>query len=135
MPSKPNMLISVDAMGGDLGPSVVVAGLSQSARKNSKIGFILHGDADQLRPLVAKRKDLTDICEIRDAKDVIAMEDKPSQALRQGRDSSMWSAIESVRNGEASVCVSCGNTGALMLMSVMRLRKLPGIYRPAIAVL
>lgn len=129
------MLISVDAMGGDLGPSVVVGGLSQSASKNPKIGFILHGDAATLRPLVDKRKDLRDICEIRDAKDVIAMEDKPSQAVRQGRDSSMWSALESVRNGEASVCVSCGNTGALMLMSVMRLRKLPGIYRPAIAVL
>ena len=63
------------------------------------------------------------------------MHDKPSQVVRQGRDTSMWSALESVRAGEATVCVSCGNTGALMLMSVMRLRKLPGIYRPAIAVL
>ncbi|MEM7073603.1 MAG: phosphate acyltransferase PlsX [Pseudomonadota bacterium] len=129
------MMISVDAMGGDLGPSAVVAGLSKSAHKNAKIGFIVHGDHGQLEPLIAKRKNLTGICEIRHAPDVVAMQDKPGHALRHGRNTSMWSALESVRNGEAGVCVSCGNTGALMLMSVMRLRKLPGIYRPAIAVL
>jgi glycerol-3-phosphate acyltransferase PlsX len=63
------------------------------------------------------------------------MSDKPSQIMRQGKNTSMWSALESVRKGEATVCVSCGNTGALMLMSVVRLRKLPSITRPAIAVL
>ncbi len=129
------ILISVDAMGGDLGPATVVAGISTSAKKNNRIGFILHGPEDVLKPLVAKRKHLADRCEIRNAGDVVEMEDKPSQALRQGKGTSMWSALESVRNGEANVCVSCGNTGALMLMSVIRLRKLPGIYRPAIAVL
>ncbi|MCR9113678.1 MAG: phosphate acyltransferase PlsX [Rhodobacteraceae bacterium] len=129
------ILISIDAMGGDLGPAAVVAGIADSAHKNPDIGFILHGPRDQLAPLVAKRQTLTGRCEIRDATGVVEMEDKPSQAVRQGRDTSMWSALESVRNGEARVCVSCGNTGALMLMSVIRLRKLPGIYRPAIAVL
>ena len=129
------VLISVDAMGGDLGPAAVVSGMSYSAKVNPDIGFIVHGDAMALKPLVAKRRSLTGRCEIRDAKDIVQMEDKPSQAIRTGRHSSMWSAIESVRNGEASVCVSCGNTGALLLMSVVRLRKLPGIYRPAIAVL
>ena len=63
------------------------------------------------------------------------MDEKPSQVMRRGRETSMWSALESVRNSEATVCVSCGNTGALLLMSVVRLRKLPGIYRPAIGVL
>ena len=138
--AKPNphsgrTVISVDAMGGDMGPAAVVAGISLSARKNPDIGFILHGPKADLEQLVARRKNLAGICEIRDAKDIIAMEDKPSQAMRQGKETSMWSALESVRNGEASVCVSCGNTGALMLMSVIRLRKLPGVYRPAIAVL
>ena len=66
---------------------------------------------------------------------VVTMEDKPSQVMRHGKSTSMWSAIESVRNGEADVCVSCGNTGALMMLSVVRLRKLPGVNRPAIAVL
>ncbi|MEM6587929.1 MAG: phosphate acyltransferase PlsX [Pseudomonadota bacterium] len=128
-------IISVDAMGGDYGPSIVVAGLSKSAHKNPDIGFILHGLKSVLEPLVAKRKHLAGICEIRDAADVVSMDDKPSQVIRSGKETSMWSALESVRNGEATVCVSCGNTGALMLMSVVRLRKLPGIYRPAIAVL
>ncbi|MEQ9258041.1 MAG: phosphate acyltransferase PlsX [Roseovarius sp.] len=128
-------IISVDAMGGDLGPATVVAGISRSARKNDQIGFILHGPKDVLEPLVARRKNLAGRCEIRDAPDVVSMEEKPSQVIRHGRETSMWSALESVRNGEATVCVSCGNTGALMLMSVVRLRKLPGIYRPAIAVL
>lgn len=128
-------IISVDAMGGDEGPATVVAGISRSAHKNDQIGFILHGPKDELEKLVAKRKNLSDICEIRDAPDVVSMEDKPAQVLRSGKSTSMWSAIESVRNGEAEVCVSCGNTGALMLMSVVRLRKLDGVYRPAIAVL
>ena len=129
------IVISVDAMGGDQGPAAVVAGISLSAHKNPDIGFILHGQKEVLDPLVAKRRDLIGRCEIRHASDVVSMEDKPANVLRNGRETSMWSALESVRTGEATVCVSCGNTGALMLLSVMRLRKLPGIYRPAIGVL
>jgi glycerol-3-phosphate acyltransferase PlsX len=128
-------IISVDAMGGDLGPSVIVSGLHKSAKKNPDIGFILHGPKEVLEPLIARRKPLNEICEIRDARDVVSMDEKPSHVIRHGKDTSMWSALESVRKGEATVCVSCGNTGALMLLSVVRLRKLPGIYRPAIAVL
>jgi glycerol-3-phosphate acyltransferase PlsX len=129
------IVISVDAMGGDQGPAAVVAGISLSAHKNPDIGFILHGQKEVLEPLVAKRRNLRGRCEIRHAPDVVSMEDKPANVLRNGRETSMWSALESVRDGEATVCVSCGNTGALMLLSVMRLRKLPGIYRPAIGVL
>lgn len=128
-------IISVDAMGGDMGPAAVVAGIALSAKKNPGIGFLLHGPRDKLTPLVAKRRHLQERCEIRDAPDIVDMSDKPSQVMRHGRETSMWSALESVRAGEARVCVSCGNTGALMLMSVLRLRKLEGIYRPAIAVL
>ena len=128
-------LISVDAMGGDEGPAAVVAGCSLSAELNKDISFILHGDEAQLAPLIARRKDLAGRCEIRHATDVVTMDDKPSQVVRTGKETSMWSAIESVRSGEASVAVSCGNTGALMAMSMIRLRKLPGVNRPAIAVL
>jgi len=126
--------ISVDAMGGDQGPAAVVAGLSTSADKNADLRFLLHGDAKALRPLVDKRK-LTDRVEIRDCPDVVSMTDKPANVLRNGQDTSMWSCIEAVRNGDAEVAVSCGNTGALMLLSIMRLRKLPGVHRPAIACL
>ncbi|WP_299844204.1 phosphate acyltransferase PlsX [uncultured Roseovarius sp.] len=128
-------IISIDAMGGDKGPAAVVAGISYSAKKNPDIGFILHGPRDKLQKLVERRKNLADRCEIRDAKDIVSMEDKPAQVMRSGRETSMWSALESVRNGEATVCVSCGNTGALMALSILRLRKLSGIYRPAIAVM
>ena len=128
-------LISVDAMGGDMGPAAVVAGCSLSAQINSDIAFILHGDSAQLEQLVAKKPELSGICDIRHASDIVTMEDKPSHVVRTGKDTSMWSAIESVRSGEAAVAVSCGNTGALMALSMIRLRKLPGVNRPAIAVL
>ena len=112
-------LISVDAMGGDQGPAIVVAGCSASALKNPDISFILHGPADTLEPLVAKRPELKGRCTIRDAQGVVTMDDKPSNVVRNGKDTSMWS----------------GNTGALMALSMIRLKKLPGVNRPAIAVL
>jgi len=127
--------ISVDAMGGDRGPAAVVAGISRSAKVNPDIRFILHGPKATLEKLVAKKKPLVGRVEIRDAPDVVSMEDKPSHVMRNGKATSMWSAIDSVRAKEADVCVSCGNTGALMMLSVVRLRKLPGVNRPAIAVL
>lgn len=129
------ILISVDAMGGDDGPSAVVAGIAMSAEKNPDIGFVLHGPQDILKPLVARRDVLAGRVTFRDARDVVTMEDKPSQVMRNGKGTSMWSALESVRSGEAAGAVSCGNTGALMALSVIRLRKLPGVNRPAIAIL
>ena len=129
------IVISVDAMGGDRGPATVVAGIARSAKENPDIAFLLHGPKDELEKLVSKRPHLQGRCEIRDASDVVHMEDKPSHVMRHGQDTSMWSALDAVRNGEATVCVSCGNTGALMLLSMVRLRKLPGVIRPAIAVL
>ncbi|MFD0980725.1 MULTISPECIES: phosphate acyltransferase PlsX [Tropicimonas] len=128
------VVISVDAMGGDRGPATVVAGCAMSARKNPDIGFILHGRVEELEPLVAKRG-LADRCVIRDAREVVTMDAKPSVVMRRGKDTSMWSAIDSVRDRQATVAVSCGNTGALMALSMVRLRKLPGVSRPAIACL
>jgi len=133
--SAPRTVISVDAMGGDRGPVAVVAGISNSAARNPEIRFIVHGPIATLSRLVAKRKALAGRCELRDAPEVVTMDEKPSLVLRRGKSTSMWSAIESVRAGEAAVCVSCGNTGALMALSMVRLRKLPGVNRPAIAVL
>jgi len=128
-------LISVDAMGGDEGPAAIVAGCALSAKINADLSFVLHGDTAQLDPLVAKTSELKGRCETRHTADVVRMDDKPSQVVRTGKNTSMWSAIEAVRSGEASVAVSCGNTGALMAMSMIRLRKLPGVNRPAIAIL
>ncbi|PJE28147.1 Phosphate acyltransferase [Pseudooceanicola marinus] len=129
------VVLSVDAMGGDRGPATVVAGISRSARKNPDIDFILHGPKDELDRLIARKRGLAGRVTVRDASDVVTMHDKPSQVVRHGKSTSMWSALDAVRDGEAEVCVSCGNTGALMALSMMRLRKLPGVNRPAIAVL
>jgi len=128
-------VISVDAMGGDLGPAAVVAGISQSASENPDISFIVHGPKAELSTLIARRRNLAGRCDVRDASRVVNMTDKPSQVMRNGEGTSMWSAIESVRTGEAGAVVSCGNTGALMALSMIRLRKLPGVNRPAICCL
>ncbi len=122
-------------MGGDRGPAAVVAGCARFARSTDRIGFILHGSGDELERLVSRRKLLSGRCTVRHSDRTVTMDAKPSHVMRNGQNTSMWSAIDSVRNGEAEVCVSCGNTGALMAVSMMRLRKLDGINRPAIACL
>lgn len=127
-------VISIDAMGGDLGPAAIVAGMAKSAAKNPNIHFIVHGDKPELEAHIAKRR-IADRCEIRHTDDVVTMDAKPSHVMRHGKSTSMWSAIEAVRAGDATVCVSCGNTGALMAVSMIRLRKVPGVNRPAIACL
>lgn len=128
-------VVSVDAMGGDRGPAAVVAGLVASARHDPNIDFILHGDESVLRPMVDRHGEVAARVQIRHAPRVVTMSDKPSQVMRHGDGTSMWSAIESVKQGEAKVAVSCGNTGALMAVAMIRLRKLPGVNRPAIACL
>lgn len=134
-PANGRTVISVDAMGGDRGPAAVVAGISRSARKNPDIAFILHGPAKELEPLVARRRNLLGRVDIRDAAESVSMDEKPRDVIRRGKVTSMWAALESVRSGEADAVVSCGNTGALMMLSVVRLRKILGVHRPAIAVL
>ena len=126
-------VISIDAMGGDRGPAAVVAGLALSATELPDARFILHGDEAQLSPLLDRTPALKGRVDLRHADRVVTMEDKPSQVMRHGQGTSMFSTIDAVKNGEATVAVSCGNTGALMAVSMLRLRKLPGVNRPAIA--
>lgn len=128
-----SIVISVDAMGGDRGPAAVVAGLVDSAEALPGIRFVLHGDEAQLAPLLARHPGVAPRVTLRHAGRVVSMQDKPSQVMRHGQGTSMWSAIDSVREGEAGAAVSCGNTGALMAVSMLRLRKMPGVNRPAIA--
>ncbi len=122
-------------MGGDRGAAAVVAGLALCADTMPEADFILHGDEVELGKLLARQRGLMGRVLLRHAPRVVTMQDKPAQVMRHGEGTSMWSAIESVRNGEAKVAVSCGNTGALMALAMIRLRKLPGINRPAIACL
>lgn len=130
-----DLTISVDAMGGDAGPSVVISAVARSAVRHPEVRFIVHGDERQLKPLFARRSGLADKVEIRHSPEVVRMEDKPSQVLRRGRSTSMWHAIKALQNEEAQVAVSAGNTGALMAVSMFQLRTLDGIDRPAIAAL
>lgn len=133
--AQDRVVISVDAMGGDRGPGAVVAGLDHAARRHPRLAVLLHGDQTVLAPLVARYPGLVDRVTLRHADRVVTMDDKPAQVMRHGAGTSMWSAIDAVKAGEASVAVSCGNTGALMAISMLRLRKLPGVNRPAIACL
>ena len=126
--------IALDAMGGDHGPSVVIPGAAHALKTRPDIQFLLFGDQAKLAPYLAQHPELNARSRVIHTDVAIAMDDKPSQALRRTRkSSSMWMAIEAVKNGEADCTVSAGNTGALMAMSTVCLRTMAGIERPAIA--
>ncbi|MEO0957336.1 MAG: phosphate acyltransferase PlsX [Pseudomonadota bacterium] len=130
------LVISVDAMGGDSGPGPILAGLARTLQSLPDLRFIVHGDEAALSRQLSRRRfsALRARVELRHTEDVVRMDDKPSRALRERRQSSMWATLETVKAGDALVAVSCGNTGALLAMSTLILRKAPGIDRPAIAV-
>jgi glycerol-3-phosphate acyltransferase PlsX len=126
--------ISVDAMGSDKGPRIAVHGARLALRERRNTSFIFHGRSEELAPLLDEFPELKPVSRIMHSDTVIAMDDKPSNALRKGRgNSSMWAALQSVKDGEADVAVSGGNTGALMAMATFCLRPMEGISRPAIA--
>jgi glycerol-3-phosphate acyltransferase PlsX len=128
--------IALDAMGGDHGPAVVIAGADVALTRHPESEFRFFGNAALIAPLVDARPALKAASRIVHTEIAVRMEDKPSQALRYGRwKSSMWLAIDAVKKGDADMVVSGGNTGALMAMSKFNLKTLPGIDRPAIAAL
>ena len=132
MPEK--VRIALDAMGGDHGPSVVVPGAAVALAQHPDSTFILVGDQARIEPLLAAHPQLRAASRLVHTDVAVRMDDKPSQALRNGRwKSSMWLTIDAVKKGEADVAVSAGNTGALMAMARFNLKMLPGIERPAIA--
>lgn len=114
---------------------MVVAGLVISAAEHPDADFILHGDLAVLTPLMAKHPALLPRVTLAHAPRSVTMTDKPSAIMRSGGDTSMWGAVTSVRDGAAAAVVSGGNTGALMAISMLRLRKMAGVNRPAIACL
>ena len=108
-------------MGGDAGPAAIVAGAAIARKRHPEVRFLLHGDEAILKPLLARHRALSKSAEIRHAPAVIGMAEKPSQAVRRGRNSSMWHALDAVSTREAKVAVSAGNTGAQMANSMFRL--------------
>ncbi|MGB1027879.1 MAG: phosphate acyltransferase, partial [Rhodospirillaceae bacterium] len=126
--------IALDAMGGDRAPDIVIKGIKRARKRFPETRFLLFGDAKKLEKLLKKKaKKARDACEIRHTEDIVSNDEKVAVALRQGRSSSMWLAIQAVKKGEADAVVSAGNTGAYMAMSKLLLRTLPGIDRPGFA--
>jgi glycerol-3-phosphate acyltransferase PlsX len=121
-------------MGGDHGPNVIIPALARVAERRPDARFVVYGRDSEVKPVLDRIARLRSISEFVHCDIAVKMDDKPSQALRHGRwKSSMWKAIEAVKNDEADVCVSAGNTGALMAMSKFCLRTMASIDRPAIA--
>ena len=132
MPQK--VRIALDAMGGDIGASVVIPGAAISLARHPDSEFLLFGDRALIDAELAKHPEMQAVSRVIHTDVAVSMHDKPSQALRRGRKtSSMWLSIEAVKKGEADVAISAGNTGALMAMARFCLRMLPGIDSPAIA--
>jgi len=126
--------ISVDAMGGDHGPAVTIAGSAAALQRSPDLRFRFFGDSSVIGPVLAAHAELGRVAEVVHCDIAVDMAEKPSQALRRGRwKSGMWRTIEAVKKGDADIAVSAGNTGALMAMSRLCLRTMPGIDRPALA--
>jgi glycerol-3-phosphate acyltransferase PlsX len=126
------LVISVDAMGGDNGPSVVIPACAKALVDLPHVRLLLHGDEAALKAEMGRHRILADRAEIRHAAKVIAMDEKPAQAMRRGKGSSMWNSVEAIREGEANAAVSAGNTGALMAISKLILRMSADLDRPAL---
>lgn len=127
------VVLALDGMGGDHAPEVIVNGADIARERYPGSSFLLFGDPARLKPLVDRRKGLAQVLEIVPAADAVTADDKPSFALRRRRQSSMWLAVDAAAQGRADTVVSAGNTGALLAISMMAMRMLPGAHRPALA--
>lgn len=132
MPNNTEITIALDGMGGDNAPNSVLHGAEIALKKNKKIKFIIFGDKNILLPIISTLPNLKSNARFVHTDEYISNDEKPSIALRKGKNSSMGLAINAVRTKEANAVISAGNTGALMAISKIMLRTLPGIDRPAI---
>jgi len=121
-------------MGGDHGPPVAVAGIARDLAdwKASGVRFLLHGDRARIEAELAKAPGVAALCEVLHTDLVIKSDEKPAQAMRRGKGSSMWNAVETIREGRAHAAVSAGNTGALMAVGLLILRMMADLERPAL---
>ncbi len=136
MDNSDGMIIALDAMGGDYAPACVVQGANEFITKRKKyknVKFVFYGDEPRISSLLQNLPKLKNQSRIKHTSEYVASDEKPSIALRRGKNSSMRLAIDAVKKGKAAAIVSAGNTGALMAMSKLVLRPIDGIDRPAIA--
>ena len=127
--------IAIDAMGGDEGVRVMIEGAAIARRSHDRFKFLLVGDEQRIKDALEHHPNLRAASEILHAPDVVAGDEKPTQALRRAKTTSMGMAINAVKTGAAGGAVSAGNTGALMAMAKLALRTMPGIDRPALSAL
>lgn len=126
------LVLSIDGMGGDNAPDIVVEGVDIAARRSPTTRFIIHGEAAKLNALLERCPHAKAQSTVEHAEKAIGMELKAAQAMRQGKGSSLWNAVEAVKDGRANAIVSAGNTGAFMAISMFRLRTMEGVHRPAL---
>ena len=127
--------IAIDAMGGDEGVRVMVSGAALARRRHDRFKFLLVGDEARIKSALDNHPNMRGASEILHCDDVVAGDEKPTAALRRAKTTSMGLAINAVKTGDCGAAVSAGNTGALMAMSKLALRTMPGIDRPALAAL
>ena len=127
--------IAIDAMGGDTGPAAMIAGASRALRKDASLQFTFYGDEKLVAEQLAGHRSLASNSQVVHSPEAISPSEKPSQAIRRARTTSMGMAVNAVKEGIADAALSGGNTGALMAMSKLALRTMPGIDRPALAAL
>jgi len=127
-----NIDIALDAMGGDFGPAVTVPAALNVLKRHSNLSLILVGDREEIESRMAAASEPSNRISVVHTTQTVAMDERPSLALRNKKDSSMRVALNLVRDGEAKACVSAGNTGALMAIARFVLKMLPGVDRPAI---
>ncbi len=127
--------IAIDAMGGDEGVRVMIEGAAIARRSHDRFKFLLVGDEQRIKDALEHHPNLRAASEILHAPDVVSGDEKPTQALRRAKTTSMGMAINAVKTGAAGGAVSAGNTGALMAMAKLALRTMPGIDRPALSAL
>lgn len=129
------MIIALDAMGGDFAPESVIAGMKSAEKDYPDVQFLVFGDETKVLPYLEKHAVNPKRYTLVHTPDAVRSDEKPSAAIRTGRKSSMWMAIDAVKKGDAAAVVSSGNTGALMAFSKLILGTMPGIHRPAIVTL
>ena len=133
MPSE--IKIAIDAMGGEYSPKKIIDGIKISLKANHDVFFLLYGKENLLKNELDKDKLLYNFCKIIDTHDSISDNESPLAAVKRGKNSSMWKAIESQKLNFADITLSAGNTGALLVMSRLILKTLTGISKPALAAL
>lgn len=127
-----NITLSIDAMGGDHGVKVTVPAVIEALKKFKDLHIIMVGNEALIREELTRANFKSEKLSIQHAEQVVDMNDPPSFALRNKKQSSMRIALNLVKDDQAQACVSAGNTGALMATAKFVLKTLPGIYRPAI---